>query len=83
MLNTDGMRPKTAEPTLSLAKDYPWALFNCGELVLMLRVNEHVITAVAKYSGPGSPFLGKSKKSRPEKIFAFLQNPPEDFALPE
>ncbi len=76
-------RDERAEWLNRVAHEYPWTTFNVGELSLMLRVDPHIITAVAKYTGERSPFKGKTKRARPETVFAFLEDPPADFEWPD
>ena len=62
-----------------VARDYPWVLFGVLQLAAMMEVHPDIISAVANHRD--SPFYRELKKSRPERIHAFLENPPSDFGV--
>jgi hypothetical protein len=52
------------------ARLYPWRLFGCGQLAVMIGVDTHVISEVSRH--PQTCFV-KGSKARPEWVVAFIE----------
>jgi len=60
-----------------VARDFPWVLFGVLQIAAMMELGVDLITGVANHRD--TPFLKKTKRARPERVLAFLENPPSDF----